>query len=61
MGRIRDEWDTLVNPDDWFDPYNIGIHGIKSGDVRSSPMWVDIHEGLSTRLNGSIVCQPQFL
>ena len=54
-GVIRDQWGTLVNPDDWFDPYNIGIHGITSGDVLSSPMWVDIHEGLSKRLSNSVV------
>ena len=54
-GAIRDQWDTLVNPEGWFDPYNIGIHGITSNDVRSSPTWDEFHEDLSGRLSGSIM------
>ena len=54
-GAIRDQWDTLVNPEGWFDPYNIGIHGITSDDVRSSPTWDEFHEDLSGRLSGSIM------
>ena len=36
-GRIEDKWETLVNPEDWFDPMNIMIHGIQESDVRHSP------------------------
>ena len=28
-GEIEDRWQTLVNPEDWFDPWNISIHGIE--------------------------------
>ncbi len=36
-GKIEDEWQTLVNPEDWFDPWNVEIHGIDENDVRHSP------------------------
>ena len=27
-GAIHDRWQTLLNPEDWFDPWNVSIHGI---------------------------------
>lgn len=36
-GEIKDRWRTLVNPKDWFDPFNISIHGIDENDVKNSP------------------------
>ena len=35
-GQIEDRWQTLVNPEDWFDPWNTSIHGISETDVRNS-------------------------
>ena len=32
-GQIEDQWQTLVNPEDWFDPWNISIHGIDESAV----------------------------
>jgi DNA polymerase-3 subunit epsilon len=26
-GCLVDEWSTLVNPEDYFDPFNVSIHG----------------------------------
>jgi DNA polymerase-3 subunit epsilon len=26
--RLTEEWSTLVNPEDYFDPFNVSIHGI---------------------------------
>ena len=25
-GVVVDRWQTLVNPEDWFDPWNVSIH-----------------------------------
>ena len=36
-GRVVDRWQTLVNPEDWFDPWNVSIHGIDERDVRAWP------------------------
>ena len=27
-GTIVDLWESLVDPEDWFDPWNVRIHGI---------------------------------
>ena len=35
-GQIEDRWQALVNPEDWFDPWNTSIHGISETDVRNS-------------------------
>ena len=32
-GQIEDRWQALVNPEDWFDPWNTSIHGISETDA----------------------------
>lgn len=54
-GRIGDHWQTLVNPEDWFDPMNIMIHGIQENDVRHSPTLPDVRGELRDRLCGSVL------
>ncbi len=54
-GRIEDKWETLVNPEDWFDPMNIMIHGIQESDVRHSPTLPDVRGELRDRLCGSVL------
>lgn len=53
-GEIVDKWQSLVNPNAWFDPYNVFIHGISANDVRNEPSFTDIREKLD-RLNDSIL------
>lgn len=52
---VVDRWQTLVNPEDWFDPWNVSIHGIDEKDVRRSPTLPDIREELRRRLRGSVL------
>lgn len=52
---IVDRWQTLVNPEDWFDPWNVSIHGIEEMDVRSSPTLPEVREELRQRLRGSVL------
>ena len=54
-GEIVDRWQTLVNPEDWFDPWNVGIHGIDEDDVRGSPTMPEVRDELRRRLRGSIL------
>lgn len=54
-GIIRDQWSTLVNPREWFDPWNISIHGIDEHTVEHSPIFPEISETLASRLDGSVV------
>ncbi len=54
-GEISDRWQTLVNPEDWFDPWNVEIHGIDEEDVRHCPTLPDVRAELGSRLHGSIL------
>ncbi len=54
-GVVVDRWQTLVNPEDWFDPWNVSIHGIDEKDVRKSPTLPEIREELRRRLRGSVL------
>lgn len=54
-GKIEDQWQTLVNPEDWFDPWNVSIHGIHEDDVRNSPTLPEVRDELRSRLRGSVL------
>ena len=54
-GAIHDQWQTLINPEDWFDPWNVSIHGLKPDDVRNSPTLPDVRDELRHRLRGSVL------
>ena len=54
-GVVVDRWQTLVNPEDWFDPWNVSIHGIDEKDVRKSPTLPEVRDELRRRLRGSVL------
>ena len=54
-GKIVDHWQTLVNPEDWFDPWNVSIHGIEEAHVRHSSTLPEIRAELRARLRGSVL------
>ena len=54
-GAIHDRWQTLINPKDWFDPWNVSIHGITPDDVRNSPTLPEVRDELRRRLRGTVV------
>lgn len=54
-GELVDSWQTLVDPQDWFDPWNVGIHGIKPDDVADSPTLPEVRDELRRRLRGSVL------
>jgi DNA polymerase-3 subunit epsilon len=54
-GRVVSEELIWVNPDDYFDPFNIGIHGITPDAVRSAPKFADLAPTIGAQLAGSIV------
>ena len=54
-GEIIDQWATLVDPEDWFDPWNVSIHGIDETDVSESPTLPEVCEELYSRLHGSVL------
>lgn len=51
----------LVDPRDYFDPYNVAIHGITEEDVRGAPRFTDLHDWLCQQTSGQIVaCHTHF-
>lgn len=60
-GEIKKEWSELVNPEDYFDFWNISIHGITKKDTIESPKFFEIYEFLKNNLENKIcVCHTHF-
>lgn len=53
-GKLIDEWSTLVDPEDYFDPYNISIHKIQPSMVEGQPKFKDIANQLKYFLEGNL-------
>lgn len=54
-GILHDSWESLVNPQDDFDPINVSIHGIDEEEVRFAPDWRAIYSKVNLFLQGNIV------
>ena len=54
-GRLEDTWKSLIDPEDWFDPWNVEIHGITEGAVKSAPTLPEVREELRRRLWDSVL------
>ncbi len=58
---LIDEWVTLINPEDWFDPVNASIHGITEQDVKDAPSLPDVWDHLLSYLENRVsVCHTHF-
>jgi DNA polymerase III subunit epsilon len=53
-GQIRAEWSSLIDPEDYFDDINIGIHGIDPRMVKGKPKLPEIAEVLRRLLNDKV-------
>ncbi len=54
-GQIADTWQTLLNPEDYFDEVNVSIHGIDERAVTHAAKFPDISELLAGHLSGAVV------
>ena len=60
-GKLVEEWSSLIDPEDYFDDINIGIHGITEDDVVGAPTFPDVLDSLCGFLQNSIcVCHTHF-
>jgi DNA polymerase-3 subunit epsilon len=48
-------WHTLINPQDYFDPFCIAQHGIEEADVAGAPTFEQVVPALCERLRGQVV------
>lgn len=53
-GHLQQEWVSLVNPRDYFDPINVSVHGIEESAVSSAPSLEDIYDEIRSLLQGKI-------
>ena len=61
FGSLDNEWKTYVNPQDFFDPLNVSIHGITEETVADAPTLPEIAEQLLSRLDDCVVlCHTHF-
>jgi len=59
-GEVRQTFSTLVDPDDYFDPINISIHGIDEDKVRGAPKLAAVHPQLADFVAGRTVVSHSF-
>lgn len=52
---LASEWYSLIDPDDFFDPVNMSIHGITEGDVKGAPTFKDAAADIGRFLGSQIV------
>ncbi|HOK53288.1 MAG TPA: exonuclease domain-containing protein [Armatimonadota bacterium] len=58
---INDEFTSYIDPEDYFDPWNVAIHGITAEMVKQSPRFPQIHGDLSRILKDTVViCHTAF-
>lgn len=54
-GELRSDWESLVDPEDYFDPINVAIHGIDESRVANAPTFYDLYDELLSLLSGQVV------
>lgn len=54
-GQLHETWSSLVNPNDYFHPMNVFIHGISETMVASAPTWPEVYEQILPFVTGKIV------
>lgn len=53
-GVLEKEWSSLIDPEDYFDDINIGIHGIDEKDVSGAPTLTEVASQLSEFMSNSV-------
>jgi DNA polymerase III subunit epsilon len=60
-GVCTGTWQSLVNPEDWFDSANVAVHGISESTVVGSPTFPGVYESICERCSGMVVaCHTPF-
>jgi len=60
-GVLSEEWKSYVDPEDYFDPINVSIHGISESVVCGAPTFAGLADKLRSYLDGKlVVCHTHF-
>ncbi|KMN19401.1 DNA polymerase-3 subunit epsilon [Pseudomonas protegens] len=54
-GQLHETWSSFVNPNDYFHPMNVSVHGIDESMVSSAPSWSDVYDQILPFVTGQIV------
>lgn len=54
-GQIVEQWETFVDPQDYFDPCNVMVHGITEETIAGAPTFDEVADLLAERLTGRVV------
>ncbi len=54
-GVLAETWESLINPEDYFSPFNVSIHGINEHMVEDAPTWRGIFPQINSLLQNRIV------
>lgn len=54
-GATIKEYNWMIDPEDWFDPFNVSIHGIDAARVQGCKTYDQVHPELQELLDGEIV------
>ena len=54
-GRVKESWQSLVNPEDYFDDFNVFIHGIDERAVKGAPTFPQVFDTVRKWLVGAVV------
>lgn len=54
-GILKDEWKTYVDPEDFFDPTNVGIHRIDEHTIKGAQNFEALFGTLNSYLAGAVV------
>lgn len=54
-GQLHETWSSFVNPNDYFHPMNVFVHGIDEFIVRTAPSWADVYDQILPFMTGQIV------
>ena len=60
-GELADSFSSLIDPDDYFDPINVSIHGINEASVKGAPSFSSLYPEICSRAEGAVVvCHSLF-
>lgn len=54
-GRFAEKWQSLVDPEDYFDGTNVAVHGIDEAMVAGAPCFPDLRDQVEKWLSNTVV------
>ena len=54
-GKIVEKYNELLNPEDYFDPFNVEIHGITESKVLKAKKFPEVYKNILTKITGNVV------